>query len=161
MSPSTAEIMNKGMKCLMEQLGVVEAGRFVVTVIREKFDYTRWQRDYFDGKAPEEISLGPDVQFVAAISGMLDSGAGVVLQPAVHPLARGEDFSCGGRLLADRSCWQDRGGCRHRRRQSFYMKLLRVDTFGGCTMTEPIWYAPFPYSAFFIRTDAPRSRREY
>lgn len=57
MSPSTAEIMNKGMKCLMEQLGVVEAERFVAAVIREKFDYTRWQRDYFDGKAPEEISL--------------------------------------------------------------------------------------------------------
>ena len=56
MSPSTAEIMSRGMKCLMEQLGVVEAERFVATVIREKFDYTRWQRDYFDGKAPEEIS---------------------------------------------------------------------------------------------------------
>ena len=55
MSPSTAEIMSRGMKCLMEQLGVVEAERFVATVIREKFDYTRWQRDYFDGKAPEEI----------------------------------------------------------------------------------------------------------
>ncbi|WP_295764231.1 hypothetical protein [uncultured Oscillibacter sp.] len=49
--------MNKGMKCLMEQLGVVEAERFVATVIREKFDYTRWQRDYFDGKTPEEIGL--------------------------------------------------------------------------------------------------------
>lgn len=56
MAPSTAEIMNKGMKCLMEQLGVVEAERFVATVIREKFDYTRWQRDYFSGKTPEEIS---------------------------------------------------------------------------------------------------------
>ena len=55
MSPSTAEIMSRGMKCLMEQLGVVEAERFVATVIREKFDYTRWQRDYFDGKTPEEI----------------------------------------------------------------------------------------------------------
>lgn len=56
MAPSTAEIMNRGMKCLMEQLGVVEAERFVATVIREKFDYTRWQRDYFAGKSPEEIS---------------------------------------------------------------------------------------------------------
>ena len=55
MSPSTAEIMSRGMKCLMEQLGVVEAERFVATVIREKFDYTRWQRDFFDGKTPEEI----------------------------------------------------------------------------------------------------------
>lgn len=34
-----------------------EAERFVSTVIREKFDYTRWQRDYFDGKTPEEIGL--------------------------------------------------------------------------------------------------------
>lgn len=57
MALSTAEIMSKGMKCLMEQLGVVDAERFVATVIREKFDYTRWQREYFDGKAPEEISL--------------------------------------------------------------------------------------------------------
>lgn len=55
MSPSTAEIMSKGMKCLMEQLGVVNAERFVATVIREKFDYTYWQREYFDGKSPEEI----------------------------------------------------------------------------------------------------------
>lgn len=56
MTPSTAEIMNRGMKCLMEQLGVVDAERFVSTVIREKFDYTRWQQDYFSGKTPEEIS---------------------------------------------------------------------------------------------------------
>ena len=55
MSPSTAEIMSRGMKCLMEQLGVVDAERFVATVIREKFDYTRWQREYFDEKSPEEI----------------------------------------------------------------------------------------------------------
>ncbi len=56
MAPSTAEIMSKGMKCLMEQLGVVEAERFVATVIRERFDYTRWQQEYFAGKSPEEIS---------------------------------------------------------------------------------------------------------
>lgn len=56
MAPSTAEIMSRGMNCLMEQLGIVEAERFVATVIRERFDYTRWQRDYFSGKTPEEIS---------------------------------------------------------------------------------------------------------
>ena len=49
------------MKCLMEQLGVVEAERFVATVIRERFDYTRWQRDYFAGKTPEEISREAEV----------------------------------------------------------------------------------------------------
>ena len=61
MSPSTAEIMSRGMKCLMEQLGVVDAERFVATVIREKFDYTRWQREYFDKKSPEEISWEAEV----------------------------------------------------------------------------------------------------
>lgn len=53
---STAEIMNRGMRCLMEQLGVVQAEQFVSTIIRERFDYTRWQREYFDGKTQEEIS---------------------------------------------------------------------------------------------------------
>lgn len=52
--------MNKGMKCLMEQLGIVEAERFVATVIREKFDYTRWQREFFDEKSPEDISREAD-----------------------------------------------------------------------------------------------------
>ena len=56
MSPSTAEIMRRGMNCLTEHLGIVEAERFVATVIREKFDYTRWQREYFDAKTPEAIS---------------------------------------------------------------------------------------------------------
>lgn len=27
------------------------------SIIREKFDYTKWQRDYFDAKTPEEISI--------------------------------------------------------------------------------------------------------
>lgn len=41
---------------LMEHLGVVEAERFVATVIREKFDYTRWQKEYFYRMSPDEIS---------------------------------------------------------------------------------------------------------
>lgn len=56
MSPSTAEIMSRGMNCLTKYLGVVEAERFVSAVIREKFDYTRWQREYFDAMSPAEIS---------------------------------------------------------------------------------------------------------
>ena len=47
--------MNKGMKCLMEQMGIIEAERFISVIIREKFDYTKWQRDYFDAKTPAEI----------------------------------------------------------------------------------------------------------
>lgn len=55
MMESTSEIMSKGMKCLMEQMGVIEAERFISVIIREKFDYTKWQRDYFDAKSPTEI----------------------------------------------------------------------------------------------------------
>ena len=56
MMTSTAEIMNRGMKCLTEQLGIVEAEQFISIIIREKFDYTKWQREYFDTKTPDEIS---------------------------------------------------------------------------------------------------------
>ena len=56
MATSTAEIMNRGMKCLTEQMGIVEAEQFISTIIREKFDYTKWQREYFDAKTSEEIS---------------------------------------------------------------------------------------------------------
>lgn len=56
MAVSTVEILSRGMKCLTEQMGIVEAEHFVSAIIREKFDYTKWQREYFDAKAPEEIS---------------------------------------------------------------------------------------------------------
>ena len=55
MSPNTVEIMNRGMECLTEALGVVEAEQFISIIIREKFDYTKWQRTYFDGMAPGEF----------------------------------------------------------------------------------------------------------
>ena len=56
MNTSTTEIMNRGMKCLTEQMGIVDAEIFISHIIREKFDYTKWQREYFDAKTPEEIS---------------------------------------------------------------------------------------------------------
>lgn len=56
MNISTTEIMNRGMKCLTEQMGIIDAEIFISQIIREKFDYTKWQRDYFDAKTPEEIS---------------------------------------------------------------------------------------------------------
>ena len=56
MRANTVEIMNKGMKCLTDHMGIVEAERFISVIIRERFDYTKWQREYFDTKEPEEIS---------------------------------------------------------------------------------------------------------
>ena len=55
MSGNTIEIMNRGMRCLTEQLGVLEAERFISIIIREKFDYTQWQRQFFDALAPGDF----------------------------------------------------------------------------------------------------------
>ncbi len=56
MIPNTVDIMNRGMECLTEKLGVVEAEYFISILIREKFDYTKWQRQYFDTMAPGEFN---------------------------------------------------------------------------------------------------------
>ena len=53
---TTSEILNTGMKCLKEKLGIVGAEQFISVIIREQFDYTKWQREHFDAKTPEQIS---------------------------------------------------------------------------------------------------------
>ena len=55
MTTSTAEVMSRGMQCLTEGLGVVEAERFISVIIREQMDYTKWQRQFFDAMAPGEF----------------------------------------------------------------------------------------------------------
>lgn len=57
MTSSMNELMSRGMECLTETLGVVEAERFISLVIRERFDYTKWQREYFDKMPPERSKL--------------------------------------------------------------------------------------------------------
>ena len=52
---SSTEIMNKGMSCLLEKLGVVETEQFISTIIREKFDYTKWQQQRFDSVSSDEF----------------------------------------------------------------------------------------------------------
>lgn len=46
---STMEIYDQGLSALLEKLGVVKTEQFIAVVKRENFDYTKWQRDYFDG----------------------------------------------------------------------------------------------------------------
>ena len=53
---SNAEIMDKGINCLIEKLGTVDTERFISVLIREKFDYTKWQRDRFDDMSYEELN---------------------------------------------------------------------------------------------------------
>lgn len=53
---TTSEILNTGMTCLKEKLGIVGAEQFISVIIREQFDYTKWQREHFDAKGSEQIS---------------------------------------------------------------------------------------------------------
>ena len=40
-------LKSEGMRILAENLGLVEAERFIVLLRREPFDYTEWQRELF------------------------------------------------------------------------------------------------------------------
>lgn len=39
--------MDKGMACLIDNLGEVDAEHFISVMIREKNDYTKWRQNYF------------------------------------------------------------------------------------------------------------------
>jgi hypothetical protein len=49
-------LRNQGMKVLVNNLGKVEAERFISLIIREPFDYTEWQRDLFNDMSVKELS---------------------------------------------------------------------------------------------------------
>lgn len=53
---SNVEIMNRGMKCLLENLVDIETEEFIMTIKRDKFDYTEWQQTLFEGMTLEEIN---------------------------------------------------------------------------------------------------------
>jgi hypothetical protein len=44
------------MKVLINNLGKVEAERFISLIIREPFDYTEWQKDLFNNMSVKELS---------------------------------------------------------------------------------------------------------
>jgi len=46
--PATIELLSRGMECLIRELGVVDTEYFIAAVQRERFDYTKWQREHFD-----------------------------------------------------------------------------------------------------------------
>lgn len=56
MNGATVELMNRGMDCLFNALGAVETERFISVIMREQFDYTKWQRKHFDQMSQEEIA---------------------------------------------------------------------------------------------------------
>jgi hypothetical protein len=49
-------IRNEGTQVLMDNLGLVEAERFIMLIQKEPFDYTRWQENLFEDMSIDEIS---------------------------------------------------------------------------------------------------------
>ena len=49
-------IRNEGTQVLMENLGLVEAERFIMLIQKELFDYTKWQENLFEDMSIDEIS---------------------------------------------------------------------------------------------------------
>jgi len=50
------EIKQRGMKALLKELGEVDTEVFIKMLIREPFDYTKWQRDLWTDMDVDEIS---------------------------------------------------------------------------------------------------------
>ena len=50
------EIRIDGTQALVEALGEVNAERFIALIMREPFDYTKWQRNLFGAQSVEQIS---------------------------------------------------------------------------------------------------------
>ena len=50
------EIKIKGFRVLLEALGEIEAERFISLIMKEPFDYTKWQRNLLNDKTVSEIS---------------------------------------------------------------------------------------------------------
>lgn len=50
------ELKIKGFETLVAALGEVEAERFITLILREPFDYTKWQKHLWENQSVEEIS---------------------------------------------------------------------------------------------------------
>ena len=48
-------IMERGMNCLIKELGPIETAEFIVAIKGDNFDYTEWRKDFFDKMTLEEF----------------------------------------------------------------------------------------------------------
>ncbi len=51
------------MSILTEKMGPVEAEKFIFLIKVERFDYTKWQREFFEGKTKNELDTEMDSYF--------------------------------------------------------------------------------------------------
>jgi hypothetical protein len=59
---STSVIKKEGLECLIKTLGNLETEIFISSLIRESFDYTEWQRNYFEKYSLDDF-LGRAAEF--------------------------------------------------------------------------------------------------
>ena len=52
---STAVIKKEGMDCLIRTMGVLETEVFISSLLREGFNYTEWQREYFSNQTLDDF----------------------------------------------------------------------------------------------------------
>lgn len=50
------EIRVQGLRALIDALGIVEAEKFISLILREPFDYTKWQQNLWPDRNVAEIS---------------------------------------------------------------------------------------------------------
>ena len=48
-------LRNEGMEALANELGLVDAERFIMLIQKEPFDYTQWQEHLFENISVEEL----------------------------------------------------------------------------------------------------------
>jgi hypothetical protein len=53
---TNAEIKKKGLKVLIENLGDVEAEKFIRLLRQDPFDYTTWQDTLWENKSVKQVS---------------------------------------------------------------------------------------------------------
>ncbi|MDR3244601.1 MAG: hypothetical protein LBT79_07610 [Elusimicrobiota bacterium] len=52
----TAVIMKEGIECLLERMGSFETEIFISNILKEPFNYTQWQKKYFERFSIEELN---------------------------------------------------------------------------------------------------------
>ena len=52
---SDTVIRSEGMRLLIENLGLLEAEKFIMLIRSEAFDYTQWQKNLWPDKTIDEI----------------------------------------------------------------------------------------------------------
>ncbi len=55
MATNTMEVIDRGIRCLSENIGVIETEEFISVILREQFDYTKWHQAFADRMTKEDI----------------------------------------------------------------------------------------------------------